>query len=372
MASENTIVRSRKIRFYPTSEQKKLLFKWFGVARYSYNKTVEHLRQPGTKASWKSIKTELIKTLPEWSKEVPYQIKSVAIRDACLAVTGAKRKYKTTGKVSKVSFRSRKNGDFNLYIPKSALRENGFYCTLTGTINLRESVGKVDYDCRVILENDRYFLIKPETRAIKKPDNQRNPVVALDPGVRTFQTLYSDNLAAKVAQRNFSRIYRLCYVLDKLYFRRKKQHTNGYNTKLKRIRWKIKDLISEIHHKLALFLVKTFDLILIPTFETSEMVSKLHSKVARAMLGWAHYRFKQFLTNKAEEYSCSVIEVNESYTSRTCGKCGKQQNIGSKELMKCSCGLELDRDLNGARNVLLKNISCVERSFHNLDLRSGL
>jgi putative transposase len=101
------------------------------------------------------------------------------------------------------------------------------------------------------------------------------------------------------------------------------------------------------------------------------MVIKLHSKVARAMLTWAHYRFKQFLKDKAEEYSCEIIEVNEAYTSRTCTACGKQQNIGSKKLMKCSCGLELDRDLNGARNIFLKNISCVERSFHNLAQGSG-
>ncbi len=113
------------------------------------------------------IKTGLIKDLPEWANEVPYQIKSVAVRDACLAVTNAKKKFNLTGKFQKVKFRSRKKADFNLFIPKSALRENGFYHTLTGTINLRESVGNADYDCRVILENDRYFLIKPENRALK-------------------------------------------------------------------------------------------------------------------------------------------------------------------------------------------------------------
>lgn len=364
--SGNTIIRSRKIRFYPTKQQKILLFKWFGTARYSYNKTVEYLKNSENKANWMQIKAGLMNQFPEWSNEVPYQIKSIAVRDACLAVTAAKKKYKLTGQINKVSFRSRKRGNFNLFIPKSALRENGFYHTLVGTINLRESVGNPDYDCRVILENDRYFLIKPENRAVKKPDNQRYSVVALDPGVRTFQTIYSDNFAIKVAQNDFSRIYRLCYLLDKMYSNRKKQITNKYNVKLKKIRWKIKDLISELHHKLALFLVKTFDNILIPSFETSNMVTKLHSKVARAMLGWSHYKFKQFLKYKAEEYSCNVIEVNESYTSKTCGNCGKQQNIGSKEVFKCSCGLVIDRDLNGARNILLKNASCVERFFHGL------
>ncbi|MDD3001527.1 MAG: transposase [Candidatus Riflebacteria bacterium] len=345
------------MRFYPTKQQKIVLFKWFGVSRYSFNKTVEYLRQPDTKADWKAIKTDLIHNLPEWAKEVPYQIKSIAIKDACDAIKNAKLKFKQTGKIQKVKFRSRKNADFNLYIPKQSLTEAGFYHTLIGNINLREKIGEVKYDCRVILENGRYFVIKPEDRVVKNPDNQRFPVVALDPGVRTFQTLYSMDFAGKFGNSDFSRIYRLCYVLDKLYSRRKKEISNRYNDKLKRVRWKIKDLISEIHHKLALFLVKSFDCILLPSFETSDMATKLHSKVARAMLGWSHYKFKQFLKFKGEEYSCKVIEVNEAYTSKTCGKCGKMQNIGSKKIMECSCGLELDRDLNGAKNIYLRNIS---------------
>lgn len=370
--SGNTLKRSRKIRFYPTKQQKILLFKWFGVARYSFNKTIEYLRQQDTKANWYGIKTEIIHNLPEWSKEVPYQIKSISIKDACDAVKNAKLKFKQTGKIQKVKFRSRKNADFNLYIPKQSLTEAGFYHTLTGVINLREPIGEVKYDCRVILENGRYFVIKPEDRAIKRPDNQRLPVVALDPGVRTFQTIYSENIAGKFGESDFSRIYRLCYILDKLYSKRKKEHSNRYNRKLKRIRWKIKDLISEIHNKLALFLVKTFDCVLIPSFETSDMVTKLHSKVARAMLGWSHYRFKQFLKCKAQEYSCEVVEVNEAYTSKTCGKCGFIQNIGSNKIMKCSCGLELDRDLNGARNIFLKNIHLASKDSSIPDVYSGM
>jgi putative transposase len=362
--SENTLKRSRKIRFYPKKIQKKTLFKWFGTARYVFNKTIEYLNQPNTKAIWKRIKTEIIHSLPEWANETPYQIKSIAIKDACDAISNAKRKFKKTGKISRVKFRSRKLGDFNIYIPKDSMTEKGCYHTMLGELNLREKVGESKYDCRVVLQNDRYFVVKPEDRTIKKPDSQRLPVVALDPGVRTFQTIYSPEFAMKIGESDFARIYRLCYVLDKLYSKRRKNSTNRYNRKLKKIRWKIKDLIAEIHHKLALYLVKSFDCVLIPTFETSDMVVKLHSKVARAMLGWAHYRFKQFLKFKAQEYSCEIIEVNEAYTSKTCGNCGKINPIGSKKIMKCSCGISIDRDLNGARNVFLKNYPSVERFFH--------
>lgn len=113
--SENTVQRSRKIRVYPTQEQKKILNNWFGASRFAYNKTVEFLKQPNTKAQWKSIKTNLLQEMPEWSKEVPYQIKSVAIRDCCQAVSNAKKKFKLTGKFQEVKFRSKKRGNNNLF-----------------------------------------------------------------------------------------------------------------------------------------------------------------------------------------------------------------------------------------------------------------
>ena len=75
------------------------------------------------------------------------------------------------------------------------------------------------------------------------------------------------------------------------------------------------------------------------------------------MLTWAHYKFKDFLKFKAKEYACEVIEVNEAYTSKTCSFCGTMQNIGSKGVFKCKCGIEVNRDYNGARGIFLKNIS---------------
>jgi putative transposase len=362
--SESTLVKSRKIRIYPSKVQKKILSRWFGTARFVYNKTVDYLQQAGTKANFFAIKTGLLNSLPDWSREVPYQIKSIAVRDACQAVKAAKLKAKKTGKHQCVKFRSRRQQDYNLYIPKSSVNNNGFYCTILGAMNLREEVGRVDFDCRFTLYNGRYFLSKPEPAHIKKPENQRYPVVALDPGVRTFQTMFCPDGVVKVGSSEFSRIFRLCYSMDKLISKRKRSYKASYTKALARIRWKIKDLISEIHHKLANMLVRSFEVILLPSFETSKMVTKLHSKTSRAMLTWAHYRFKEFIKFKAREYSSIVLEVDEAYTSKTCSKCGKiNYQLKGQKIFNCSCGLKIDRDYNGARGILLKNFFCAERSF---------
>jgi transposase len=78
------------------------------------------------------------------------------------------------------------------------------------------------------------------------------------------------------------------------------------------------------------------------------------------MLTLSHYSFQQRLLSKSEEYTnCKVHIVDESYTSKTCGKCGEiNTTLGSSKLFICgntSCRTELDRDCNGARNILIKN-----------------
>ena len=355
--SENTVQRSRKIRVYPTQEQKKILNNWFGASRFAYNKTVEFLKQPDTKAQWKSIKTDLLHEMPEWLKEVPYQIKSIAIRDCCQAVSNAKKKFKQSGKFQEVKFRSKKRGDNNLFIPQSAVSENGVYHTLLGKLKTAEPLWKPTHDCRVVLQNGRYFVTIPIDVAIKRPDNQRLSTCALDCGVRTFQTVFSKELILKVGEHDFQRIFRYCYIMDKLISRKKKERSNKFTKSMQRIRWRVRDLIDEIHNKLAITLCRLFDVVYIPSFETHEMVSKLKHKTSRAMLGWAHYRFKMKLKEKAEEYSCKVVECTEEYTSKTCGNCGKISSIGGKEAWTCKhCGCVHDRDINGARNILLKQM----------------
>jgi putative transposase len=76
MDSEVTVIRSKKIRVYPTPEQKVTFKKWLGVQRFVYNKTVEYLNGlTGNTPHWMVIAPEIINNLPDFCKEVPYQIK---------------------------------------------------------------------------------------------------------------------------------------------------------------------------------------------------------------------------------------------------------------------------------------------------------
>ena len=75
------------------------------------------------------------------------------------------------------------------------------------------------------------------------------------------------------------------------------------------------------------------------------------------MLTWAHYRFRQRLIHKIREYPwCKLVIVDEQYTSKTCGNCGKiHWKLGSNKTFNCPyCKKEMDRDINAARNILLR------------------
>ncbi|KAE8988064.1 hypothetical protein PR002_g21877 [Phytophthora rubi] len=101
-------------------------------------------------------------------------------------------------------------------------------------------------------------------------------------------------------------------------------------------------------------------------FSNSTVPFKVHrgrkrrilSSTARGMLGLCHYSFSELLRYKMERAGGKMITCEEEYTSKTCSGCGKlKENLGGSEVYKCVfCGAHMDRDLNGAKNILIKNI----------------
>jgi putative transposase len=359
--SDATVTKSRKIRIYADTEQKATLRKWFAASRYAYNQAVEHLKTPDTIANWKAIKTPLLHSMPDWTKEVPYQIKSVAIRDACQAVSNAKKKFKQTREFQEVRFRSRRQPKQTIYIPKSAITNKGVYYTLLGALRITEQLPDRPRDSRLTSENGQFHLvvIYDDKRTTPSPSGR---VVALDPGVRTFLTFFSEESFGWLGHHSIGRIQRLCQHLDDLLSLAaiaKRPKRRNLRRAANRIRRRILNLVNELHHKLAKFLVLNFDIILLPTFETQDMCKrgkrKLRKKSVRQMLTLSHYRFKRFLHHKAKEYGKRVLDVCEAYTSKTVSWTGEViENLGGRKVIKASDGTTMDRDLNGARGIFLR------------------
>ena len=341
--------KSRKIRLFLNPEQKALIKQWFGVSRFVYNTTVKYLQEPGTKANWMAIKTGILNSLPEWAKPVPFQIKSIAIKDACSAVKAAKQGFKKDGQIRKCRFRSRKNTKQSIYVPKSAIKDCGVYHSILGKCRLQEALPATFSDGRLTLAYGEYYLIVSEEVQQVKTDKQGR-LVAVDPGIRTFMTFLSEKSFGWLGNDSNLHIQKLCFRLDKLVSKISQapsQQKRRFKKAASRLRCKIKNLVKELHHKVAQFLVDNFDVILLPTFETSKMVSKsrrkLRNKTVRQMLTLSHYEFKTFLKWKAWENSKLVIDCNEAYTSKTVSWTGEiVQNLGGSRTILSAATLVED------------------------------
>ena len=380
--SEGTARKSRKIRICPDRDQKAKLKLWFDAARFTYNRTIELLTADGApKASWLKIKKDILADLPQWTKPVPYEVKSNAVRDACLAVSAVK-KFNKQLKIDRAKgirlqedyahahFRSRRDDSQTIFIHASALSHRGVYHTLLGELKRREPIPHAHGDAKLTLRHHQYHLSVPFKKMgphitesnlrPQAPDQVR--VVALDPGVRNFITWFSEDGCGKLGEQDFGRIQRLCQHQDNLLSRAAQapsKRRRNMRRAAARMTVRIQNLINELHHKTARYLVDNFDVILLPDFKTSGMVARgqrrIRSKTVRNLLSFAHHRFRNFLKHKASENSRTVLIVNEAYTSKTVSWTGEiNHKLGGRKTVRSSDGRRMDRDHNGARGIFLR------------------
>ena len=205
----------------------------------------------------------------------------------------------------------------------------------------------------------------------------RGNAVALDPGVRIFQTTYDtegnsyligengakkiDSLAG-IARRMRAGIYRYYQNGKKKYRKaRNAKEKKGLLKAANRIEQRIKNMISDIHRKTVKFLCEKYDTIIIPEFASQDMVRDVKRKIgkstARQLLRWSHYKFRELLKCKGEVMGAKVVIGTEEYTSKTCGNCFyvNKHLTGQKTLVCRNCNITIHRDINGARNILMLN-----------------
>jgi len=209
-----------------------------------------------------------------------------------------------------------------------------------------------------------FYLHAPILVERKNIEVPKEKVVSLDPGENKFVTGYSLTGCFYIGTAIRKRIRRRLKKIDELKSKMKarKKRKWKYKRAIYRHYKKIKNDRDELHHKLNLYLVKTYERIMIPNFSSKKVSSRKYNlnPLTKRVLGQlSHYRMRERLQEKCKEYSSQYIEVDESYTTQTCGVCGtlnKEVNTNKERIYQCKkCGLEVDRDLNGARNILIKN-----------------
>jgi len=242
-----------------------------------------------------------------------------------------------------------------------------------------------------------YFLIVFQDKYIDETKlKNRYEITSIDPGEKIFMYFYSNNLQGKMGDNMRIKILKIQRKIKKIQkILDKKINKNGKKLKNKsKLRKKIillykeiKNYVNNIHKKCAKFLCENYKNIFLPEFKTKPMISKnkinieinkikeindkikakydlnilnkkikLSNNVKFVLSMQSHYRFKEYLKQYAKKYKTYIYEVNESYTSQCCSYCGFLSKQYDKNRLKLclNCKNTIDRDENGAKNILLK------------------
>lgn len=368
---EEDTLKTLRIRLKVSPEQRKIFRNWFGTNRYVYNKTINTI-QEGHKINFYDLRNKLVTytgnedTINDWEILTPKEIRAQAVNDCVKAYKTCFSQLKK-GLINNfnISYKSKHKKSDSVFIPKQSLKikEHSviFYPRIDKTLKTGFQVGKktkkklrnleIKHDCRLSWDGDYYWLCIPIDA--QKQENKSESICALDPGVRTFMTTYDPE--------GKSLEFKKSELMDKYYQKIRMMQSQGKKqTQINKYFRKIKNQVDHLHWNTIKYLLNNYQVILLPHFESQEMIKskKLHKSTKRTMNSLSHYTFKQRLIYKASLYKDKkILLVDEAYTSKTCGWCGNlNDKLGTNKVFKCpTCGIKLDRDFNGARNILIKN-----------------
>jgi len=382
-------IASKKIRFYPNEEDK--YHQALTLYRRAYNLAIEQYKN-GTyrvegSGKWRDLRLEIKKVCKEEQENKDAIYNSLIVDNA---VQLAKKTFKMIikrnkklkknggGDYSTLNFKSRKRAIQSFAMdrmPKGLNPANKALGTVTLTENIpKEAIGK---QCILTYNKGRWFIQVQQHIQTSTETQGSIDCVAVDAGVRTFATCYSTKEVI-IAGDNFSKeiLFPLMKKVDKLLsYRKKLENTNQtdkqwyqdrlkfLNRKINRIKCKKDDLLLDLHNRLAYELVSKYDVIFLPTFETKKMSNKQKRNIRRVttreMLNLNHYQFKERIRWYADKYGKHVVDCNESYTSKTLSWSGEIDNkLGGKKIISDG-NISVNRDINGARGIFLKQISKV-------------
>ena len=365
--NKNFVQRCNSVELKFTKKQLKIVRKLFDVSRWGYNYAVNLTRQD-SKISFYSLRKEVRQNLTlrqkKFMKNSHGHIFDESIHDVVKAYKTAKTHVKL-GLIKRFRLRYKKSRSpieticipsecfskkYNTFLPKKLGKD----------IKSQISIKGFKTTCRLSWNkhSNKFVLFMPVMKKMYSVKN-RDRICSLDPGIRTFQTLYSKT---KVHEFGKGINKKISYQLNRIESI-KKQLKEGKATKLQfnkfthRVYTKIKNYVKDFHWKTSLKLVRSYRTILVGNMSTQGICrGNLNKSSKRVAMMLSHYQFNRKLIDKAEQYGSKVIIVDESYTSKTCGGCfEKNYELGSSKIFCCNkCNFIWDRDFNGARNIMLR------------------
>jgi len=372
-------MKAYKFRLYPSKEQEQTLFQTFKSCRFVYNQLLEKLNK-----QTKINRGEIQHSILELKKEFPElnEVYSKTLQYECYRLfsnlRGLSQLKKKGRKVGKLRFKGRdwfKTINYN---------QSGFKLEQTekryGKLSLSK-IGKIDIRChRITSGKIKQVTIKKTAGkwyAIMITDEiyekQRGKgITGIDLGIINFIT---DDKGNKIKsplflKKSLNKIKKAHQNLSK----KKRGSNNRYKAKkrLGVLFEKVENQRTDFLHKVSTDLVSKNKIICIEKLGIKQMMSKERNRFWNrrnfADVSWG--KFVSMLKFKAESAGTKIIDVNPRNTSKKCSNCGELQSMPlSQRTYFCDCGLELDRDVNSAINILAQGLGCAENETESSSMK---
>jgi putative transposase len=321
---------------------------------------------------FKAVRTYLKSILPEWFKQGNFPAHS--IDQASREVADKYKQTREARMVDKKKFRmnyksKRKQVIQTIPMEASSVNKKGVvYSRLFKKIDSRlytkepmdfknnDKEYKISYN----RNNFKFHVSLIVNKKTVKENKDRVEWCSIDPGEKTFATVYDPFNRNVLFVGNNERDKFSDSTISKLQSRLSK--INSKNTHKKKIlnkaiqtaREKDKNKRNDLHQKLANYLCSNFKHIIVPKYGIKNM--NVNSTVNKSMRNLGFFQFLTFLKHKCSEYNTKLYIVEEHYTTKACCRCGKLNKTNDREYNCHGCGLEINRDVNGAINIALKHL----------------
>lgn len=395
---------TKKIRLYPNNEQIIILNQWFDAFSKMFNMTINYVRVNiflnGKLKDLENVKKflnfiSIRNDLIDAKKFVRENVSLVKIIPAHIldeAIHQAVSNYKScitnliNGNIKKFRVRPwSKNRDRKIIKIEANFFSNGTFCPrVFPFMDSSEPLTDITRTCTLQYDRStsKYILLVP--RDIKQELVIKEKISAgIDLGVRSFVTAYSQNNTysicndecQKYIEKQWKKIDKINELLQldekKQVVKVTRKIGDNYVTDeetriinkqklkkaLQKYHRKIKNMVKDMHYKVAYELVNTFDFIFIGKLSTRNILSrnnkKLSKRTKRMLQALSPYAFRQILIYMGYKYGCIVREVSEYQSTITCSNCGRLNYIGKAKVHECKyCGMKADRDENSAKTHL--------------------
>ena len=380
--------KMKDILYKETNDAIKLLKKQQKIPETNQEELNEQIKKQ--RDILKTIKKETNGGVLSWELNTPKEIRASAVKDVCLAyktaITNLKRKNirffnfkyikKEDNKKSfTIAHNTVKNNDGIIEIFKT-FSKNALKFNMGKRSKLKHCSVNIEHDCRFYRKNGKYYISIPIKKENKKPELNKTNLnySGVDPGVRTFMTSFG-NIGCFEYEHRYKLLKKLKKKKDNMKKRIKEQKQNTQKEKtvcdaeekgrkkvtkrnFVRLENKLKNHTEELHWKTVHDLLKKNDVLFYGDFKSHEIVRKGKNWVLNTDVNQLKfYQFKMRLIEKAKELGKTVIPTKEHFTTKVCSFCGSLNDPGKSKIYTCrECSIIVGRDVNAAKNILLKGI----------------